>query len=91
VIFDSIRKEIEIQGQKIVLVEMDALNFNHMLTMKDEGEAAFFLVANTIESPKVDIETVKKFPASVVNELTKACIALNGLSADPNLPMETSS
>jgi len=90
-IFDSIRKEIEIQGQKIVLVEMDALNFTQMLGMKDEGEAAFFLVSNSIESPKVDIETLKTFPASVVNELTVACIAINGLSAEGNLPTETSS
>jgi predicted transcriptional regulator len=89
-IFDSIRKEIEIQGQKIVLVEMDALNFTQMLGMKDEGEAVF-LVSNSIESPKVDIETLKTFPASVVNELTVACIAINGLSAEGNLPTGTSS
>ena len=89
-IFDSIRKEIEIQGQKIVLVEMDALNFTHMLGIKDEGEAAFFLVSNSIESPKVDIETLKTFPSSVVNELTKECIDINGLSAEGNLTTEKS-
>jgi hypothetical protein len=85
-IFDSIRKEIEIQGQKIVLVEMDALNFTHMLSMKDESEAIFFLIAHSVESPKVDIEALKTFPSSVVNELTKECIAINGLSAEGNLP-----
>ena len=89
-IFDSIRKEIEIQGQKIVLVEMDALNFAHMLGIKDEGEAAFFLVSQSIESPKVDIETLKTFPSSVVNELTKACVDINGLSAEGNLTTEKS-
>ena len=89
-IFDSIRKEIEIQGQKIVLVEMDALNFTVMMAMKDEGEAIFFLIQQSIESPKVDIETLKTFPASVVNELTVACIAINGLSAEGNLPTEKS-
>ena len=73
-IFDSIRKEIEIQGQKIVLVEMDALNFAHMLGIKDEGEAAFFLVSQSIESPKVDIETLKTYPSSVVKEMSQMSI-----------------
>lgn len=81
-IFDSIRKEIDIQGQKIILVEMDALNFSTMLSMKDEMESAFFLISQSIESPKVDIEELKKFPASVINELTTQCIEVNGMNSE---------
>ena len=77
--FDKVRKEVTIQGHKLVLAEMDALNFTKMLEMKDEGESIFFMISQCIESPTQDIEEVKKWPSSVINELTTECIKLLGL------------
>ncbi len=80
--FDKVRKEVTIQGHKLVLAEMDALNFTKMLEMKDEGESIFFMISQCIESPTQDIEEVKKWPSSVINELTTECVELLGMSGE---------
>ena len=81
--FSAERRTITIDGQDVVLVELSAHDFAEVMAAEDDKQGLEMLV-RSIESPKVTIEEVSKWPNRIVNQLLSSVMDLNGLTEQGN-------
>tara|TARA_E500000305_G_scaffold101911_1_gene95825 strand:- start:1798 stop:2046 length:249 start_codon:yes stop_codon:yes gene_type:complete len=72
--FECKQKPIEVAGKNIVIQELSGEQLTNL------GESAEDLVVAGLASPVVDLDQVKRWPASIIMEIAKEVSKLNGFN-----------
>ena len=82
--FNLQRRTVTIDGQDVVLVELNAGDFADLSTEADDNKQGIMMIARSIESPAVTTEDVAAWPRRVTEELLNNIMDLNGFSDEGN-------
>tara|TARA_R100001230_G_C5575585_1_gene96057 strand:+ start:124 stop:372 length:249 start_codon:yes stop_codon:yes gene_type:complete len=72
--FECKQKPIEVAGKNIVIQELSGEQLSGL------GDSAEELVVAGLASPVVELEQVKRWPASIIMEIAKEVSVFNGFS-----------
>jgi hypothetical protein len=82
--FNLQRRTVTIDGQDVVLVELNAGDFADLSTEADDNKQGLLMLARSIESPAVTTEDVANWPRRVTEELLNNIMDLNGFATEGN-------
>lgn len=81
--FSLNRRTVTIDGQDVILVELNAGDFADLSAEADDKQGLLML-ARSIESPAVTLEDVATWPRRVTEELLNNVMDLNGFADEGN-------
>ena len=82
--FNLQRRTVTIDGQDVVLVELNAGDFADLSAEADDNKQGLLMLARSIESPSVTLEDVAAWPRRVTEELLTNIMDLNGFTEEGN-------
>ncbi len=82
--FNLQRRTVTIDGQDVILVELNAGDFADLSAEADDNKQGMLMLARSIESPPVTLEDVAAWPRRVTEELLNNIMDLNGFSEEGN-------
>ena len=82
--FDRNRRTVTLDGQDVILVELTAGDFADLSEIVDDNKQGLLMIARSIESPSVDVDTVASWPRRITEDLLNNIMDLNGLTDEGN-------
>ena len=82
--FNLQRRTVTIDGQDVILVELNAGDFADLGAEADDNNQGILMIARSIESPAVTVDDVASWPRRVTEELLNNIMTLNGFDAEGN-------
>ena len=82
--FSLNRRTVTIDGQDVVLVELNAGDFADLNAEADDSKQGMLMLARSIESPTVTTDDVASWPRRVTEELLTHVMDLNGFTDQGN-------
>lgn len=82
--FNLQRRTVTIDGQDVILVELNAGDFADLGAEADDNTQGILMIARSIESPAVTVDDVAAWPRRVTEELLTNIMDLNGFTDEGN-------